>query len=156
MTMKEGRVEPLVSELSTIELENRRLLDDDSLRHRWLTNCTPILINFSLRLVSDQSLIGIGICGKGGQRFRQSSWTIVTLNCLTFWPSQRSHPAIKRLVYGPSHHPKKHAKSSAMVGTSRLRSRNRFLISQLVSAIRRHPWQAAPWVARSPLLSSGS
>jgi hypothetical protein len=51
---------------------------------------------------------------------------------------------------------KKHDKSSAMVGTSRLRSRNRFLISQLVSAIRRHPWQAAPWVARSPLLSSGS
>ena len=32
MIIKEGRVELLVSELSTIELENRRLLDDDSLR----------------------------------------------------------------------------------------------------------------------------
>jgi hypothetical protein len=32
MTVKEGRVEPLVSELSIIEFENRRLLDDDSLR----------------------------------------------------------------------------------------------------------------------------
>jgi hypothetical protein len=32
MTMKEGRGKPLVSELSTIELENRQLLDDDSLR----------------------------------------------------------------------------------------------------------------------------
>jgi hypothetical protein len=29
---KEGRVERLVSELSIIEFENKRLLDDDSLR----------------------------------------------------------------------------------------------------------------------------
>ena len=32
MTIKEGRVERLVSELSIIEFENGRLLDDDSLR----------------------------------------------------------------------------------------------------------------------------
>jgi hypothetical protein len=51
---------------------------------------------------------------------------------------------------------KKHDRPSAIVVTSRLRSRNRFRISQLVSAISRHPWHAAPWVARSPLLSSGS
>jgi hypothetical protein len=32
MPIKEGRVEPLVEELSIIEFENRRLLDDNSLR----------------------------------------------------------------------------------------------------------------------------
>jgi hypothetical protein len=48
---------------------------------------------------------------------------------------------VSRLRHGYFRHGylKKHDKSSAMVGTSRLRSRNRFLISQLVSAIRRHP-----------------
>ena len=32
MTSKQGRIKPLLSELSIIEFENRRLLDDDSLR----------------------------------------------------------------------------------------------------------------------------
>jgi hypothetical protein len=36
----------------------------------------------------------------------------------------------------------------AIVGTSKLLSKKRFRISQLVSAISRQPWQAAPCVAR--------
>jgi hypothetical protein len=39
---------------------------------------------------------------------------------------------------------KKHDSSSAIVGTKRLLSKKRFLISQLVSATKRQPWQAAP------------
>jgi hypothetical protein len=42
-----------------------------------------------------------------------------------------------------------------IVDTRRLRSRNRFLISQLVSAMSKQPWHAAPCVARSPLRLSG-
>jgi hypothetical protein len=53
----------------------------------------------------------------------------------------------------PAHHlfvqrvaiSKNEAPSMAIVGTSRFRSRNRFRISQLVSAISRQPWHAAPW-----------
>ena len=40
--------------------------------------------------------------------------------------------------------------SDPIVGTSRPRSRNKFLISQLVSAMSRQPWHAAPCVARLP------
>jgi hypothetical protein len=52
-------------------------------------------------------------------------------------------------------HLKKCCAAVAIVGTSKLRSRNKFRISQLVSAMRRQPWHAAPCVARSPLRSSG-
>ena len=48
------------------------------------------------------------------------------------------------------------APSSDIVRTSRLRSKNRFRRSQLVSEIKRQLWHAAPCVARSPLRSSGS
>jgi hypothetical protein len=43
-----------------------------------------------------------------------------------------------------------------IVWTKRARSRYRLRLSQLVSAISKQLWQAAPWVARSPLCVSGS
>jgi hypothetical protein len=45
---------------------------------------------------------------------------------------------------------KKAEPSIAIVGTSKFLSKNRFRISQLVSAISKQPWEAAPCVARSP------
>jgi len=59
------------------------------------------------------------------------------------------------LIFYPGS-PKKAAPWTAIVSTSKARSRKRLRASQAVSAISKQPWQAAPWRARSLAVEVGS
>ena len=62
----------------------------------------------------------------------------------------------REVSHGPRFTPSKNAASlTPTVGTTSARSRKSFRCSQLVSAIRRQPWHAAPWSGRVSCGASG-